>query len=135
MENLNEYGIREKALKENLGKLICYFNFDEDNDENENVNTSELIQSFLNWSMDIFKYNFTNANVTKYKSNIYECMHVICHTNDVDFNKPIGNGIITALNMRQAVNRSIQTNTKKPNKGSEAANAVISILKNEPKKI
>ena len=53
----------------------------------------------------------------------------------VDFNKPIGNGIITALNMRQAVNRSIQTNTKKPNKGSESANAVISILKNEPKKI
>ena len=41
MENLNEYGIREKALKENLGKLICYFNFDEDNDENENEENRE----------------------------------------------------------------------------------------------
>ena len=53
----------------------------------------------------------------------------------VDFNKPIGNGIITALNMSQAINRSKKSSIKKPNKGSEAANAVISILKNEPKKI
>ena len=53
----------------------------------------------------------------------------------IDFNKPIGNGIITALNMSQAINRSKKSNSKKPNKGSEAANAVISILKNEPKKI
>jgi len=53
----------------------------------------------------------------------------------IDFNKPIGNGIITALNMSQAINRSKKNNFKKPNKGSEAANAVISILKNEPKKI
>lgn len=53
----------------------------------------------------------------------------------INFNKPIGNGIITALNLSQANQRSIKSNIKKPNKGSEAANAVISILKNEPKKI
>ena len=53
----------------------------------------------------------------------------------IDFNKPIGNGIITALNLNQALLRSIKSNIKKPNKGSEAANAVISILKNGPKKI
>ena len=53
----------------------------------------------------------------------------------IDFNKPIGNGIITAINMNQAINRSIKSTFKKKNKGSEAANAVISILKNEPKKI
>jgi len=52
----------------------------------------------------------------------------------IRFNKPIGNGVITALNLRQAKQRS-QNNSKKPNKGSEAANAVISILKNGPKKI
>ena len=53
----------------------------------------------------------------------------------INFNKPIGNGIITALNMSQAIKRSIKSSLKKPNKGFEAANAVISILKNEPKKI
>ncbi|MDA8822796.1 6,7-dimethyl-8-ribityllumazine synthase, partial [Candidatus Pelagibacter bacterium] len=53
----------------------------------------------------------------------------------IDFNKPISNGIITALNMGQAVKRSKQTNMNKSNKGFEAANAVISILKNVPKKI
>jgi 6,7-dimethyl-8-ribityllumazine synthase len=53
----------------------------------------------------------------------------------IDFNKPIGNGIITALNLQQAINRSDKSSIKYPNKGSEAANAVISILKNEPKKI
>ena len=53
----------------------------------------------------------------------------------IDFNKPIGNGIITALNMSQAINRSKKSTSKKNNKGSEAANAVISILNNEPKKI
>ena len=46
----------------------------------------------------------------------------------IDFNKPVGNGIITALNMNQAVNRSKKSSLKNPNKGSEAANAVISIL-------
>ena len=53
----------------------------------------------------------------------------------ITFNKPIGNGIITAHNMRQALQRCKNTNTKKPNKGSEAANAVISILQNGHKKI
>ena len=53
----------------------------------------------------------------------------------IDFNKPIANGIITALNKRQAINRSKKSSVKIPNKGSEAANAVLSILRNEPKKI
>jgi len=53
----------------------------------------------------------------------------------INFNKPIGNGIITALNLKQALNRSVKSNIKKPNKGSEAANATILILENEPKKI
>ena len=56
-------------------------------------------------------------------------------TLSINFNKPIGNGIITALNMNQAIARSKKNPLKKPNKGSEAANAVISILKNEPKQI
>ena len=49
--------------------------------------------------------------------------------------KPITNGIITALNMKQALERS--SNSKDPfknNKGKEASKAVISLLKNEPKK-
>ena len=53
----------------------------------------------------------------------------------ISFNKPIGNGIITALNLNQAIQRSKITNINKPNKGSEAANAVLTILKNGPKKI
>ena len=53
----------------------------------------------------------------------------------INFNKPIGNGIITALNLQQAINRSQKSTLKTPNKGSEAANAVITVLKNEPKKI
>ncbi len=53
----------------------------------------------------------------------------------IKYSKPIGNGIITALNMSQAIQRSKKNNFKKPNKGSEAANAVIYILKNGPKKI
>ncbi len=52
----------------------------------------------------------------------------------ISFNKPIGNGIITALNLSQAKQRSKITNINKPNKGSEAANAVLTILKNGPKK-
>ena len=52
----------------------------------------------------------------------------------IKYNKPIGNGVITALNLNQATQRS-KTNSNKPNKGSEAANAVISILNNGPKKI
>ena len=53
----------------------------------------------------------------------------------INFNKPIGNGIITAFNLNQAKNRSKLIRLKKPNKGSEAAKAVVSILTNEPKKI
>ena len=52
-----------------------------------------------------------------------------------NYSKPIGNGIITALNINQAKNRSSMISKNKANKGSEAANAVIMILKNEPKKI
>ena len=53
----------------------------------------------------------------------------------INFNKPIGNGIITAYNMEQALQRCSNITSKKSNKGSEAANAVISILQNVPKKI
>tara|TARA_B100001121_G_C18451267_1_gene508625 strand:- start:228 stop:653 length:426 start_codon:yes stop_codon:yes gene_type:complete len=53
----------------------------------------------------------------------------------INFNKPIGNGIITALNLNQARQRSLKKSSKRPNKGLEAANAVISIFKNGPKKI
>ena len=60
----------------------------------------------------------------------------------VDHKKPIGNGIITALNIGQAGIRSSSEDLpkgskfNKPNKGSEAARAVLSvlgILKNESK--
>ena len=53
----------------------------------------------------------------------------------IKYKKPIGNGIITAFNLNQAKERSIKKNNKKPNKGIEAARAVIKILKNGPKKI
>ena len=53
----------------------------------------------------------------------------------VNFNKPIGNGVITAFNLSQAIKRSGKSSSMKPNKGAEAAKAVISILKNDPKKI
>ena len=52
-----------------------------------------------------------------------------------NYNKPIGNGIITAYNMKQALQRCKDAQGNKPNKGSEAANAVMSILQNGPKKI
>ena len=49
--------------------------------------------------------------------------------------KPITNGIITALNMKQALERSSNSKDSfKNNKGKEASKAVISLLKNEPKK-
>ena len=51
----------------------------------------------------------------------------------ITFNKPIGNGIITAYNMSQALQRCKTTISKKPNKGSEAANAVLTILQNGTK--
>ena len=53
----------------------------------------------------------------------------------VKFNKPIGNGIITAFNINQANQRSSKIYKSKTNKGLEAANAVIKILGNVPKKI
>ncbi len=53
----------------------------------------------------------------------------------IDYNKPIGNGIITALNIVQAKERCGFIKSSKPNKGLESALAVLSILKNGPKKI
>ena len=53
----------------------------------------------------------------------------------VTYNKPIGNGIITALTLEQAKERCGLTKSKKPNKGIEATKAVLAILNNEPKKI
>ena len=41
----------------------------------------------------------------------------------LEFNKPIGNGIITCLNKKQAIERS-------KTKGQEAANAIIKVLEN-----
>ena len=49
------------------------------------------------------------------------------------YKKPIGNGIITCLTKKQALNRS---NPQKKNKGGEAAKAILSvlgILKNDAK--
>ncbi|MDC6465437.1 6,7-dimethyl-8-ribityllumazine synthase [Pelagibacteraceae bacterium] len=40
--------------------------------------------------------------------------------------KPISNGVITCLNMKQALERS---NIRKKNKGGEAAKAIIALLK------
>ena len=56
-------------------------------------------------------------------------------TLSLTYNKPIGNGIITAFNLRQAHERCGIKKSNKKNKGFEAANAVLSILKNGPKKI
>ena len=44
----------------------------------------------------------------------------------VYYKKPIGNGIITCFNKKQAIERS----SSKKNKGREAAKAVLSVLKN-----
>ena len=44
----------------------------------------------------------------------------------IDFKKPIGNGIITALNIKQAKARS----SAGKNKGRESTRAVLSILGN-----
>jgi len=52
----------------------------------------------------------------------------------IDFNKPITNGIITCLNMKQAIQRSLNSKkSRKKNKGQEAANAIVVLFKNEPK--
>ena len=53
----------------------------------------------------------------------------------ISYNKPIGNGIITAFNIKQAKERCGIIKSNKPNKGLEAANAVLSILANGPKKV
>ena len=53
----------------------------------------------------------------------------------VDYNKPVGNGIITALSIPQAAERCGKIKSNKPNKGLEAAQAVMSIIKYGPKKI
>lgn len=58
----------------------------------------------------------------------------------VKYKKPIGNGIITALNRSQAAKRSGSSNKVKnkkyfnKGKGKEAAKAVFTVLKNAPKK-
>ena len=44
----------------------------------------------------------------------------------VHYKKPIGNGIITCLNKKQALERS---NPNKRNKGGEAASAIIHVLR------
>ena len=50
----------------------------------------------------------------------------------IEFGKPVGNGIITSQNLKQAKARSSLMNSPKPNKGSEAAKAVISVMINKP---
>ena len=53
----------------------------------------------------------------------------------IESKKPIGNGIITSVNLKQAQARSSTTKkSSKKNKGKEAVNAVISVLKNVTKK-
>ena len=53
----------------------------------------------------------------------------------ITYNKPIGNGIITALNLKQAFERCGIKKSNKQNKGLESAKAILTVLKNEPKKI
>ena len=52
------------------------------------------------------------------------CMNSIMDLT-VKYKKPVGNGIITCLNRKQALQRS---NPNKKNKGGEAAKAVLSLL-------
>ena len=52
------------------------------------------------------------------KSSINAIMNL-----SIDYKKPVGNGIITCLNKKQAVTRS-------KSKGQEATNAVLQVLKN-----
>ena len=53
----------------------------------------------------------------------------------ITYNKPIGNGIITAHNKTQAYERCGKIRSNKSHKGLEASKAVLSLLKNVPKKI
>ena len=55
------------------------------------------------------------------KATINALMHL-----SITYKKPIGNGIITCLNKKQALQRS---DSKKKDKGGEAANAIFSVLK------
>jgi len=55
------------------------------------------------------------------QSAINALMHL-----SITYNKPIGNGIIVCLNKKQALARSSHN---KKNKGSEAAQAICSVLK------
>ncbi len=48
------------------------------------------------------------------------------------FNKPITNGIITALNKKQALIRSSLNNKNRVNKGAEAAAALVDIMNSNP---
>ena len=54
------------------------------------------------------------------RSTINALMHLA-----ITYKKPIGNGIITSLNKKQALERS----GKKNNKGKESAKAMLSLLK------
>tara|TARA_Y100000591_G_C21341715_1_gene455133 strand:- start:63 stop:488 length:426 start_codon:yes stop_codon:yes gene_type:complete len=53
----------------------------------------------------------------------------------ISHNKPITNGIITAFNLKQAKERCGLIRSNKPNKGVEAARALVCILNNGTKKI
>lgn len=53
----------------------------------------------------------------------------------IKYNKPITNGIITALTMKQAYERCSKIRSDKPNKGVESARAILSFFQNEAKKI
>ena len=55
------------------------------------------------------------------RATINAIMHL-----SITHKKPIGNGIITCLNKKQAYKRS---NPKKKDKGGEAARAILSVLK------
>ena len=52
----------------------------------------------------------------------------------INYNKPITNGIITALNKKQAYERCGKLKSNKSNKGHEAAKALLSVIDNGPKK-
>ena len=54
----------------------------------------------------------------------------------ITHNKPITNGIITCLNLKQANQRSLLTKKfRKPNKGYEAAVAIVKLFEYEPKNL
>ena len=61
-------------------------------------------------------FNFLSRTVTNGLMNL-----------SISSKKPIGNGIITCLNKKQALKRS---NPQKNNKGREASKAILSVLKN-----